>query len=182
MKPLDKTSPCRKARIAGVFYLLTIVAGTAALFLHGRLALAANLLAGFAYMAVTILFYFIFNAVNRSVSLISGVFSFVGFIATALDWKPLGIDGLVFFGVYCLLIAYLILRSTFLPGILGLLMGLAGLNWMTYFSPYLAKHMYPYNLFPGLVGEGSLTLWLLVVGLNSTRWHEQTQRRERAFD
>jgi hypothetical protein len=25
----------------------------------------------------------------------------------------------------------------------------------------------------GLVGEGSLTLWLLLVGINETRWNEQ---------
>ena len=182
MKQTEEQSPSRQARIAGLFYLLTIVAGMAGLFFHGRLALATNLLAGFAYMAVTILFYFIFSAVSRSISLISGAFSILGFIATTLDWNPLGINGLVFFGVYCLLIAYLIFRSSFLPSVLGVLMGLAGLNWLTYLSPYLAKHMHPYNLIPGLVGEGALTLWLLAVGLNSTRWHEQAQTRTRALE
>jgi len=42
---------------------------------------------------------------------------------------------LVFFGVYCLLIGYLIFRSAFLPRILGVLMGFAGLGWLTFLSP-----------------------------------------------
>ena len=46
---------------------------------------------------------------------------------------------LVFFGVYCLLIGYLIFRSTFLPRILGVLMALAGLGWLTFLSPAAGK-------------------------------------------
>ena len=81
--------------------------------------------------------------------------------------------GLVFFGFYCLLIGYLIFRSTFLPRILGALMALAGLGWLTFLSPPLANYLSPYILAPGLLGEGSLTLWLLVMGVNVQRWKEQ---------
>jgi hypothetical protein len=80
---------------------------------------------------------------------------------------------LVFFGFYCLLIGYLIFRSTYLPRILGVLMGFAGLGWLTFLSPPLAKYLYPYILAPGIFGEGSLTLWLLVMGVNAQRWNEQ---------
>jgi len=80
---------------------------------------------------------------------------------------------LVFFGFYCLLIGYLIFRSTFLPRILGVLMAFAGLGWLTFLAPPLAKYLYPYILAPGLLGEGSLTLWLLVIGVNAQRWKEQ---------
>ena len=47
----------------------------------------------------------------------------------------------VFFGVYCLLIGYLIFRSTFLPRILGVLMAFAGLGWLTFLSPPLANYL-----------------------------------------
>ena len=79
----------------------------------------------------------------------------------------------VFFGVYCLLIGYLIFRSAFLPRILGVLMALAGLGWLTFLSPPLANHLSPYNLVLGFLAELALMLWLLVRGVNVQRWKEQ---------
>jgi hypothetical protein len=78
----------------------------------------------------------------------------------------------VFFGFYCLLIGYLIFRSSFLPRILGAGMAFAGLGWLTFLSPALAHHLVPYILAAG-IGEISLTLWLLVAGVNAQRWKEQ---------
>jgi len=83
--------------------------------------------------------------------------------------------GLVFFGFYCLLIGYLIFRSTFLPRILGALMAFAGLGWLTFLWPPLANHLSSYNLAAGILGEGSLTLWLLAMGVNAHRWKEQAR-------
>jgi hypothetical protein len=80
---------------------------------------------------------------------------------------------LAFVGFSCLLIGYLIFRSTFLPRIVGALMAFAGLSWLTFLSPPLAKHLSPYILAPGLLGEGTLILWLLVIGVNVQRWKEQ---------
>jgi hypothetical protein len=79
----------------------------------------------------------------------------------------------VFFGFYCLLIGYLIFRSTFLPRILGLLMAFAGLGWLTFLSPPLANHLSPYILVLGFVAELALMLWLLVMGVDVQRWKEQ---------
>ncbi len=82
--------------------------------------------------------------------------------------------GLVFFGLHCLSVGYLIFRSTFLPRILGALMVFAGLGWLTFLSPPLAKSLSPYSMLPGGLGELSLTLWLLVIGVNVQRWKEQS--------
>jgi hypothetical protein len=164
-----------KARIAGFFYLITFVAGSLELLLPGN-RLAANLIADLAYLAVTVLFYQIFKAVNRNLSLLAAFFSLLGILTGALSafhLSPLNINPLGFFGFYCLLIGYLIFRSTFLPRILGVLMAIGGLSWLTFFSPPLATSLYPYNLAPGIIGEGALTLWLLVVGLDEQRWKEQ---------
>ena len=79
----------------------------------------------------------------------------------------------VFFGFYCLLIGYLIFRSAFLPRILGVLMAFAGLGWLTFLSPPLADYLSPYNLALGLLGQESMFLWLLVMGVNVQRRKEQ---------
>jgi hypothetical protein len=81
--------------------------------------------------------------------------------------------GLVFFGFYCLLIGYLIFRSTFLPRILGAPMAFAGLAWLTFLSPPLASYLSPYNLAVGALAELSLTLWLLVMGVKAEPCREQ---------
>ena len=80
---------------------------------------------------------------------------------------------MVFFGCYCLLIGYLIFRSTFLPRILGVLMAIAGLCWLTFLSPPLANYLSPYILALGILGEGLLCLWLLMMGVNVPRWKGQ---------
>ena len=82
---------------------------------------------------------------------------------------------LVFFGFYCLLVGYLIFRSTFLPRILGALMAFAGLGWLSFLWAPLAKYLSPYNLAPGMLGEGLLIVWLLVKGVNVQRWKEQAK-------
>jgi hypothetical protein len=175
MEGVADASPQFKARVAGIFYLLTIAAGVLALVLvSGRLV--ANLTATACYIAVTLLFYDIFKPVNRSLSLLAAVVSCLGCAIGALGafhLAPLHINPLVFFGLYCLLIGYLIFRSTFLPRILGALMALGGLGWLTFVSPAFAKHLSPYNLAPGILGEGVLALWLLVIGLNAQRWQDQ---------
>jgi len=55
-----------------------------------------------------------------------------------------GSIALVFFGVFQLLIGYLIFRSTFLPRMLGALIALAGLGWLTFLSPPLANSLLTY--------------------------------------
>jgi Domain of unknown function (DUF4386) len=79
----------------------------------------------------------------------------------------------VFFGVYCLLIGYLIFRSAFLPRILSVPMAFAGLGWLTFLSPPLANYLFPYILVLGFLAELTLMLWLLVMGVNVQRWKEQ---------
>ena len=88
------------------------------------------------------------------------------------------IIGFAFFGLHCFLIGYLILRSTFLPRLVGVLMAFAGLGWLTFsfanlLSPPLGRSLSYYIALPGALGELSLTLWLLVIGVNVQRWKEQ---------
>ncbi|HXP47869.1 MAG TPA: DUF4386 domain-containing protein [Terriglobales bacterium] len=81
---------------------------------------------------------------------------------------------LVFFGFWCVLIGYLILRSTFLPRALGVLLAISGLGWVTYLYPPLAYHLFfPYIAAASALGEIPLELWLLVMGVNVQRWKQQ---------
>ena len=125
-------------------------------------------------IAVTLLFYDIFKPVNRRLSLLAASFNLVGLTFEVLQLQPQGVNiAMVFHGFYWLLIGYLIFRSTFLPRILGVLMAFAGLGWLTFLSPPLTNYLSPYNLASGLLGEGSVMLWLLVFGVNVQRWKEQ---------
>lgn len=175
MELVSGTSPKFTARLAGSFYLITFVAGVAALSLkQGQLT--ANLIATVAYVAVTLLFYDLFRSVSRKLSLLAAVVGLVGCGWGALatfDLAPLKINSLVFFGFYCLLIGYLILRSTFLPRFLGTLMMVGGLGWLTFISPSLSSSLSPYNMAPAILGEGVLMVWLIVAGVNVQRWQEQ---------
>lgn len=176
---IREAPPRRNARLAGVFYLLNILTGALALFVSGRLGVAAILIATACYVAVTLIFYDIFTPVSWSVSLLAAFSSLMGCALGALSpfhLAPFHINPLVFFGAYCLLIGYLIFRSTFLPRILGVLMAFGGLGWLTFLSAPLANYLSPYNMAPGILGELALTLWLLVKGVNEERWKEQARR------
>jgi len=233
MDRMTDATPRLKARIAGVFYLATILAGMFAegfvrstLIVSGdATATAANILASeplyrvgvacdlvglVCYTVVTLLFYELFAPVSRGLSRLAALFSLVGIAVLALAtlgllapltwlggapylaafdpdqrrafaYASLKAHGegyeisLVFFGVYCLLIGYLVFKSTFLPRLLGILMAIAGLcylvnNFAAILSPALARALPDYILLPGLVGEGSLSLWLMLVGLDAAKW------------
>ena len=80
---------------------------------------------------------------------------------------------LVFFGFYALLTGYLIVRSTFLPRILGVLSIFGGLGWMSFLYQPLGYRLFPYLAALGVLGAALLILWLLVFGVNEQRWREQ---------
>jgi hypothetical protein len=231
MKTTSEASPRRKARIAGVFYLLTILTGLFAQgVVAGRLivdgdaaATAANILthrtlfeSGFTVyliemtcqVVLTALFYELLKPVNRSVSLLAAYISLVGCTIKALSrlfyLAPLFVlsgshylsvfnreqlqslallflkindhgagIALAFFGFSTILKGYLIVRSTFLPRILGVFGLLAGVGWLTFLSPTLGYQLFPYIAPFGLLGAAVQIFWLLVFGVNEERWNEQ---------
>jgi hypothetical protein len=178
MEQTTQTSSRPWARITGAVYLLYFLTAVSAEALgRGRLVVydAVNLIAYAFYIAVTLLFYYMFKPVNKSLSLLAAFFSLAGCANDLLglfNRAPYKINSLVFFGPYCLLLGYLIFRSTFLPRILGVLMALAGLGWLLFLSP-LANRLSTYLMVLGFLAELSLCLWLLVKGVNVQRWKEQ---------
>ena len=84
----------------------------------------------------------------------------------------------VFFGFDILLMAYLVYRSTFLPRAIAVLLAIDAVAYLIYsfadfLAPGFADSLVPWIQFPALLGEGSLCLWLLVVGVNVERWKQQ---------
>ena len=111
-----------------MFYLLTFVFGILALA-STPAKFAANLIGTACYAAVTVLFYGLFKPVHKGLSLLAALVSGAGLVAGLLAMfklVDLPVSNLVFFGGYCLLIGALIVRSTFLPRVVGVLMGLNG--------------------------------------------------------
>lgn len=154
------------ARVAGACYVVTIVAGSWALFGRGPLRVEANAVAALSYVAVTLLFYGLFRPVHAPTSLVAAVVSLAGCVLSGLTMSRVmasPVNPLALFGVYCLLIGWLAARST-LPRLLGVLMALGGLGWLTFAIPAVARALTPYNFGPGILAETLLTLWLLVVG------------------
>src|SRR5437868_10573191 len=189
MERIEEASPRLKARITGVFYLLTMVTGIFAQgFVSGRLVVegdpattATNILThkslfelGFTVyliemacqIVITALFYDLLKPAGRSVSLVAAFLGLAGCViktfsrlfyiaplfvlggahylsvfspeqlqALALLFLKVNDHGaaiaLAFFGFYALLTGYLIVRSTFLPRLLGVLSVLGGLGWLT---------------------------------------------------
>jgi hypothetical protein len=90
---------------------------------------------------------------------------------------------LIFFGCNCLVLGYLIFRSGYLPKVVGILMQIAGVCYLTdsfalILSPPLANRIFPAILVPSFIGEASFCLWLLVKGVNAEKWnaHAEVQR------
>ena len=170
-----ETSPRQRGRITGVVYLLYFLTAIFAAFLAGRglvvLSDGASLIANALYVAVTVLFYEMFKPVSKSLSLLAALSSLVGCVVQTLSLfhSPLlHISQFWFFGPYCVLLGYLIFRSTFLPRIIGILMALAGLGWLMF--PSLAKPQSSYIQILGVLAEASLMSWLAVIGVNVPKW------------
>jgi hypothetical protein len=179
MSRVAEASPRPRARLTGVVYLLYFLTAISGELFVGRTRLvlydAADLIAHALYIALTLLMFYLFRPVNSNLSMLAALFGLMGCANDVLNLfhrAPYKINSLVFFGPYCLLLGYLISRSTFLPRILGVLLMLAGLGWLIFLSP-LANHLSTYLQVLGFLAELSLCLWLLVMGVNVQRWKEQ---------
>lgn len=102
----------------------------------------------------------------------------------ALAHLPTDLSGLdydiytVFYGFDILCLAYLVFKSTFMPRAIGVLLAVDGFAYLVrsfidMLAPGVTAHLSPWIDSPALLGEGSLCVWLLVVGLDAMRWQER---------
>jgi hypothetical protein len=84
----------------------------------------------------------------------------------------------------CLVLGHLIIRSGYLPKVLGILMQIAGVCYLVnsfalLLSPALANLLFPAILGPAFIAELSLCLWLLVKGVNIPQWEARQALSQR---
>ncbi|NNM61220.1 MAG: DUF4386 domain-containing protein [Steroidobacteraceae bacterium] len=192
MRPIAEMSPRFKARIAGLMYLLIFVMAPSGASTATPLKMFLNLASD---TGVALMFYYLFQPVSRRLSFLASSLRLVFVVVmsvNALNYfgaieflQPshssasfntgYGIS-LIPFGLHCVLTGHLIVRSAFLPRILGVLMVLAGVGYLIFLWPSLGDRLFfLYIVIPCVLGEGYLTLWLLVIGVNNMRWKEQDE-------
>lgn len=86
--------------------------------------------------------------------------------------------GLAFFAFFCLPVGWLIIKSGYLPWLIGVLLIIAGLcyaanSFTGFLAPPLRAAMLPWVLLPCLIGEAALALWLLIVGVDAEKWKQR---------
>jgi len=84
---------------------------------------------------------------------------------------------LIFFGMECVILGYLIFRSGYMPRSIGVLMQIAGVcyvinSFALLLSPPLSSRLFPAILIPSLIAELSLALWLLAKGVRPVKWDQ----------
>jgi hypothetical protein len=88
---------------------------------------------------------------------------------------------LLFSGCFFLVAGYLIFRSGYLPRFIGVLYQIAGLGYVTHtfvmvLAPGLAGRVFLAAVAPILLGELSLSLWLLFKGVDAEGWNRRQMR------
>jgi Domain of unknown function (DUF4386) len=89
--------------------------------------------------------------------------------------------GLIFFGFTCLVNGYLIFRSGYLPRIIGVMIQIAGICYLTnsfilLLAPKFSGIIFPSILVPAFIGELSFCLWLIVKGVSVPKWKQLSLR------
>ena len=73
--------------------------------------------------------------------------------------------GLIFFGLYLILLGYLVYKASYVPKIFGLILIIAGLSWVIdNLSTFLFPEINTQFLFVFTLGELIFMLWLLIKG------------------
>ena len=72
----------------------------------------------------------------------------------------------------------MIYQSTYLPRVIGILMGIAGLCYLTQsvallLAPHFADAIFPAIMLPCFIAELSFSLWLILRGVDVSRWREK---------
>jgi hypothetical protein len=171
-----------------------------------RIGFTANLVLILGEVVLTVILYLLFRSVSRTLSLLAAVFRLVVVAITGLnllnmfaalvvlDSGPgqpeslalLFLDlhqygygiAMTFFGLNCLVMGYLLAKSSHAPRTLGILLGVAGLGYLTnsftfFLVPDYDGSAMPLLLAPAIVAESWFCLHLLRKGGGVDEWDER---------
>jgi hypothetical protein len=175
----DRVVPSQRlARVAGLFYALNFVLGSLALIWSRQgspvgaeqmtVAAAAD------YAIVVLLLGCLFEPAGRALSWMVAAVGLVGCAVSALEPLHLTtspVNALAVFGIYCVGLGTLVVRSALMPRVIGLALIVGGVSWLTFAFPSLSHRIAPWNMAPGAIAELIFTLWLLAFGV---RAHSET--------
>lgn len=118
------------------------------------------------------------NKISRLAGLIYLIFVITGIFSLAYVPSQITVPGTkLFWGLWLLPFGYLVLRSGFLPKILGILLMLGCFGYTIdvfgelLVSRYSDTSVSDYVLLPASVGEIGTCLWLLLVGARQPKWN-----------
>jgi len=94
--------------------------------------------------------------------------------------------GMVFFGCHVASIGYLMFRSALVPRIIGAVLVAGGSSYIissfaSFVAPAVGARLSPFVIPIAILGEGSLTLWLLFKGVNAGEYARQIPRQREAW-
>jgi hypothetical protein len=163
----------RFARITGIFYLLNFVLGITAMVWtrqgHAAAGDQMQIAGALEYALVVVLLGRLFENAGVALSWTVAMVGLAGCatgVAGALHVFGSTASALAVFGVYCLGLGALVLRSAVVPRLIGGLLLLGGIGWLTYGDLSLARSLQPYNMACGILAELIFTLWLIAFGIH----------------
>ena len=81
----------------------------------------------------------------------------------------------IFLGVNTMIVGYLMLRSTFLPRVLGVLGLIGGAGWLTFVYPPLGNNVFMPVALVALLGCAVTIGWLLLRGVDEAKWYAMSE-------
>ncbi len=170
----------RRARLTGLVCLLYLGSIEVLMIAVGRndaIYTAGGVMANVFYLVLAVLFYGMFKPVNRWLALLASGCGVAGCVNNLLQYASRGafhIESIAFLAMFILLTGVLMIRSGFLPPILGWLQVVSGLGWLSTRLPWGRRAVGPHISDFDFLVQLLLGLWLLFRGIDLARWNERS--------
>jgi hypothetical protein len=150
-------------KIVGLAYVAFLLLSLAGMTLRN---IPLQLVADVTGFLLAVLLYRLFAPADPYVALALLPLAFIHYVIQGVGQVRADVGtlrlALLPFAAYLVVLGYLIARSTFAPGALGVLIALAGLAWLIAVVPKVPTWSTLAGVIFGIVAEVALAIWLLV--------------------